>query len=192
MDYTTIVQLITTYGPFILFPIMIVEGPIITIIAAFLASLGVLNIFLVYALAYIGNVIGDVAYYSIGRYGRETFIKRYGKYLGLHEENILHIENHYKKHYLRTILIAKATEAPIIPTLIAAGIAKTDFRKFFPLIAVIEIFKVLIFVVIGFYFGKFYKVIGTYLKDGVIAAGIIVVIMVIFIVLYRKLKTNKL
>jgi membrane protein DedA with SNARE-associated domain len=192
MDYTTIVHLIATYGPFILLPIMIVEGPIITIIAAFLASLGVLNIFFVYTLAYIGNVIGDVAYYNIGRFGRETFIKHYGKYIGLHEENILHIENHYKKQYLRTILIAKITEAPIVPTLIAAGIAKTDFRKFLPLIAVIEIFKVLIFVVVGFYFGEFYKVIGAYLKDESIAAGMIAIIMVVFIVLYRKLKLKKL
>jgi membrane protein DedA with SNARE-associated domain len=191
MDHTTLIHLISAYGPFILLPIMIVEGPIITVVASFLASLGILNVFLVYVLAYLGNVIGDAIYYSLGRYGRERFILRYGKYIGLTQARIEYIEVHYQKHFLKTILIGKVTEAPIVPILVAAGTSRVDFRKFLFTVSSIEIFKVLIFVCVGFYFGKFYKVINTYFENSVLAIGIICVLIVLFFVFYNRLKAKK-
>jgi membrane protein DedA with SNARE-associated domain len=183
--------LISTYSFWILLPLMIIEGPIVTIIASFLASLGVLSVVYVYFLAVLGNVLGDLNYYAIGRFGRETFIRKYGKYIGLHEKNIEYIENHYKNHLLKTILIAKVTEAPIVPTLIAAGIAKTDIKKFLPLVTIIEIPKVLIIVLIGYYFGKFYVVIEQYFKDAVMAFGITFALLIIVVLVYKKLRAKK-
>lgn len=179
------------YGAFILLPVMIVEGPITTVIASFLASLGLINVFLVYALALTGNIIGDFIYYGIGRFGRERFIKKYGKYIGLHEERIESLERHYKNHFFKTIFIAKVTEAPIVPTLVAAGLAKVDLRKYLLLTAAIEIPKTMIVVAIGYYFGKFYVAIGTYFKDAVLAFGLTFACMGVLYVLYTKAKAKK-
>lgn len=186
-----LLSFISSYGAWFLLPMMIVEGPVVTIIASFLASLGVLNIVLVYFLALLGNIIGDIIYYSIGKFGRATFIKKYGKYIGLHEKNIEYIENHYKNHLLKTILLAKATEVLVVPTIIASGIAKVKIKKFIPIITAIEAVKVFIIVLIGFYFGKFYQIIGIYLKDAILAFGITFSIFVLILLIYRKLKPKK-
>jgi membrane protein DedA with SNARE-associated domain len=182
--------LISSYGPWILLPVMIIEGPIVTIIAAFLASMGLLSIVLVYFLSLIGNIIGDLNYYAIGRFGREKFIRKYGKYIGLHEERIEYLEEHYKNHFLKTILIAKITEAPIIPTLVAAGLAKTDMRKYILLTSAIEVPKVLIVVLIGYYFGRFYKTIEMYFSNAVYAVGITAILSVIAFLIYKKIKNK--
>ena len=180
--------LISTYSAFILLPLMIVEGPIVTIIAAFLASLGVLSIVLVYFLSLAGNIIGDVGYYSMGRFGRDKFVVKYGKYFGLHEEKVKYIEEHYKNHFLKTIIIAKVTEAPIVPTLVAAGIARVDFRKYFLATASMEVPKVLIVTMLGYFFGKFYKTIEIYFKDFVSAAAITLTFAAVTFFIYRRLK----
>lgn len=183
--------LISIYGIWILLPIMIVEGPIITVVASFLASLGLLNIVLVYFLSLLGNILGDLNYYAIGRFGREKFIRKYGKYVGLHEERVEYLEHHYKNHFLKTILIAKLTEAPIIPTLVAAGLAKVDIKKYTLLSTAIEIPKVLIVVLIGYYFGKFYLTIGNYFKDGVMAVGATMILFVALFFAHKKIKAKK-
>jgi membrane protein DedA with SNARE-associated domain len=183
--------LISTYGVFILLPIMIIEGPIITVIASFLASLGLLSLPVVYVLALLGNIIGDAGYYAIGRFGRERFIKKYGKHIGLHEKHIEYLEHHYENHFFKTILIAKVTEAPIVPTLVAAGLAKVDFKKYILLTGAIEIPKVALIVAVGYYFGRFYVTIGNYFKDGILAAGLTILVVAVAVFLYKKVKAKQ-
>lgn len=189
MEHITL--LISTYSVWILLPLMIIEGPIVTVIAAFLASLGVLNIVLVYFLALLGNILGDLNYYAIGRFGRERFIKKYGKYIGLHEKHIEYLEQYYKNHFLKTIFIAKITEAPVIPTLVAAGLAKVDMKKYLLLTSAIEVPKVFIIVIIGFYFGKFYTTIEGYFKDAFIASGVTVIVFGGLFFIYKSIKSKK-
>src|SRR3989338_6750213 len=74
MSLEAIIALLTTYKYLLLFPIVIVEGPIITVIAGFLSSLGQLNFFISYAIAVVGDVVGDCIYYALGFYGRQKFV----------------------------------------------------------------------------------------------------------------------
>lgn len=188
MEYFYGLLLIYKYE--ILLPLAIVEGPIITIIAAFLASQGILNIYLVYVIAILGNVIGDSIYYTIGRVGRHTFIKKYGHYIGLTEERVKYTEEHYKNHLLKTIFISKMVNAGIEVFLVTAGISKVNFKKFLGAILLVEVPKNIVIVLIGFYFGKSYKLIGQYLDNYFYAAFIFVIIAAIAFVIY-KLVQNK-
>jgi membrane protein DedA with SNARE-associated domain len=86
--------LIVVHKYLILLPIAIIEGPMITIIAGFLASLGILDFFIVYAIAVFGNLIGDNIYYWIGRLGEQEFISRYGRYVGVTKEKIEYAKKH--------------------------------------------------------------------------------------------------
>lgn len=167
---------------------MIIEGPIITLLAAFLASLGLINVISVYLLSVLGNAIGDICYYTIGRYGRERFIERYGRYIGLDKEKIVYIEEHYKQHLLKTIAIAKATEAPVVPTLVAAGISRVSIKKFILASVAIEIPKMLVIVVVGYYFGRFYVTIEQYFKDFVFAGILTLALFVLLFVTYKMFK----
>lgn len=162
---THVYDLILTYKYAILFPVAIVEGPIVMIIGGFLASIGVLNVYVVYGIGVLGNLIGDTIYYSIGRLGRHRFIAKYGKYIGLTEERVLAVEEHYKHHLLKTILLSKIVNAGIEVFLVSAGLAKVNFKKFISLVFLIEIPKVAIIVAFGYFFGASYVAINGYFHN---------------------------
>jgi membrane protein DedA with SNARE-associated domain len=48
----------------------------VTFAGAFLASLGVFDIYIVFLLGWIGDILGDLLFYSIGRYGLRIFTKK--------------------------------------------------------------------------------------------------------------------
>lgn len=102
-----IIGWLVVYRYFILFPVMVLEGPIITIIAGFLSSLELLNPFLVYAVVVIADLFGDFVYYAIGRWGRKNFINKWGKYIGLSAAKIIRLESHFEKHTRKTLIFGK-------------------------------------------------------------------------------------
>jgi membrane protein DedA with SNARE-associated domain len=55
-----VVRLLEQYGYVFLFLIAVGEGPIITIVGAFLASQGYFNVFAVYAVIASGDLTGDL------------------------------------------------------------------------------------------------------------------------------------
>lgn len=180
-------HLLLVYKYAILLPIVIIEGPIITIIGAFLASQGFLNVYIVYLIAVLGNVIGDTIYYWIGRVGRHKVIPKYGHYLGVTDEKVRYAEVHYQKHLGKTLLFGKITEAPIVAILVMAGTTKVNFKKFLSMVTLIEIPKMFVLTLVGFYFGKYYVLIKQYLDTSIaIIFVVLVMIALIYWFLIRK------
>lgn len=167
-----------------------VGGPIVPVIAGSLASLGLLDIYIAYAVSVTGTVTGDTIYYWIGRLARHTFIARFGHFVGVTEARIIKAEAHYDKHLGKTLLFAKITEAAVIVALLAAGAAKVDFRKFLSTVALIEIFKIMTFILIGFYFGKYYVLIRQYLDNSVAVGFAVIVISLLVYWFFIRKKPN--
>ncbi|MFA5776910.1 MAG: DedA family protein [Parcubacteria group bacterium] len=109
---------------------MIIEGPIITIIAAMLAKLGAFNVFIVFIFSVLGDIFGDIILYGLGYKFGMTFVRRFGKYMGITEKLVLKMENYFKNHGGKTIFTVKATTGLCWATFTAAGIVKMDFKKF--------------------------------------------------------------
>jgi membrane protein DedA with SNARE-associated domain len=125
-----IFQFLHHYGYWMMVPLMILEGPIVTVIAAMLASLGAFNVFLVLIFSILGDVIGDVALYALGyRFGM-GFVRHVGKYMGITEKLVLRMQEYFKKHGGKTIFAVKSTTGLCWATFTAAGVAKMDFRNF--------------------------------------------------------------
>lgn len=167
----------TQYGYSVLFPITIIEGPIITIIAGFMAAQGFLNIFIVYAVVVVGDVAGDAIYYAIGKWGGLKFVNRWGKFLGLTAEKLIDLENHFATHSGKTLIFGKLSHAIGAPILVAAGMAKIPFLKFINFNFWATLPKSLLLVAIGYYFGQAYAQINRYINYG--SAGIFAVILVL-------------
>ena len=56
------------YGYAALLPLAIIEGPAVTVFAAFLAAQGVFDVVGVYAIVVLGDLVGDVLHYAVGRW----------------------------------------------------------------------------------------------------------------------------
>lgn len=185
--FSHLVSLASTYGYVFVFIIMIIEGPLITIAAAFAAAAGIFNVYIIFILAVIADAEGDLVYYIIGYWGRIKFVEKYGKYIGLTPKRVRKMEALLSKNAWRTLLIAKTT--PFLPTvgLITAGITKMPFKKYAKIVALIILPKTLLYVLIGYYSGKIHNLAMDYFHYGNYAI-ITAVILIIFIdYLIRKI-----
>jgi membrane protein DedA with SNARE-associated domain len=160
---TQIINWLLVYKYFVLLPVVIIEGPIVTIIAGFLASLGHINPFIAYGVIVVGDLIGDCMYYSFGRFGRKKVIERWGHYIGITLERVRRLETHFEKHSGKTLIISKLTHAVGPVFLVAAGVAKVPIGKFVLFNLIPTLPKSLILLLVGYYFGKAYAMWNTYL-----------------------------
>ncbi|NCF75532.1 MAG: hypothetical protein GWO87_03545 [Xanthomonadaceae bacterium] len=187
MSFQQIIAFLISYKYFFLFPIVVVEGPIITVIAGFLSSLGQLNVFIVYGLVVIGDLTGDTISYMIGRWGGVKFIKRWGHYVGLNIKHIEKLEKHFDKHTASTIILGKLAYSIETPFLISAGIAKVSYKKFFLYTLISTLPKSLLFLLIGYYFGKSYSKINNYLDYTSVGVIFLIVISIAIYFIIKKL-----
>jgi membrane protein DedA with SNARE-associated domain len=114
------------------------EGPSITILAALLAATGALDPILVFVAASIGNLCADIGWYLLGYLGRFERLKVNIGWLRKHEQRINRLEFEMKQHALKILLVAKLTLSMSVPALIAAGMARVPFRRWFPAIFLAE------------------------------------------------------
>jgi membrane protein DedA with SNARE-associated domain len=162
----------------------VIEGPIVTVIAAFLASRGVLNIYTVYSLAVCGDLIGDTLYYWLGRTGSYAFLLRRG-WFGITAEKLQKTHKLYSRNLWKAMTVIKVTQAPILPVILVMGAAKVDFKRFLLASLVVTLPKILLFALLGFYFGKYYESISRFLD---IYALIFSVIAIVGILIYLRRK----
>ena len=188
LDLNNIVSWLLYYKYAVLFPITIIEGPIITIIAGFLSSQGYLNIFAIYGVVVAGDIVGDVIYYLIGSYGGRRFITRWGYLFRLSMEEITKLENHFANHSGKTLLFGKISHAIGAPILVAAGMAKIPLEKlvWFNFWATLP--KSLVLLAIGYYFGRAYQEIDRYIGYGNLIIFSLAIIAVIIYFLVKKIR----
>jgi membrane protein DedA with SNARE-associated domain len=181
-----IVAWLIIYKYWVIFPIAVFEGPIITIIAGFLASTGVLNFWLALTVVALGDLVADNLYYALGRYGREKFIHRFGKYLGLNEQRIIQLEKHFENHPWKTFTFGKFVHGTGSPILVAGGLAKVPYLKFIGYNIPTTVLNSSILIVIGYYFGHAYQRFNTYLGYYAIFGALILVILYIYLIKKSK------
>jgi len=118
------------YGYWLMLPLMVIEGPIVTVLAATMAALGAFNVFIVLGFSILGDLIGDALFYGLGYKWGMTFVHRFGKYIGITESLVLRMEKYFEKHGGKTIFAVKSTTGLCWTTFVAAGIVKMNFKKF--------------------------------------------------------------
>ncbi len=173
----------------VLLPMVVVEGPIVTVLAGFFASLGKLNFLLAYLVVILGEIGGDIFVYAIGRFGGKRFINNWGSWLGIPPEAVNHLKGHFDRHAGKTLIIGKISHLFGAPILAAAGIAEYPFNKFvwFDFIATLP--KSLALMIIGFYFGQAYSKIDKIFNYAAFATiGLIVIIMIVYFLIPRIAK----
>jgi membrane protein DedA with SNARE-associated domain len=127
------------------------EGPLSVLLGAAAAAGGYLRPDWVYFTAVIGNLVGDCAWYLVGWAGKPQWIMRLGRFLGMHPEHIDKLEHAIRVHAIKLILLAKLSISLMVPTLIAAGLARVPWRRWFPAVFVIEVVWTALLVWVGYH-----------------------------------------
>lgn len=182
---------IKTFGYPTLFLIMIIEGPIITIIGAFLASLGFFNVWIIFLLSLLGDIVGDILLYTLGYFGGSPILSRAERWLRINFATMDKLRRFFTLHGKKTIFYVKSTTGLCWITFILAGTLKMDFKTFLRASFWGGMVWSGFLVISGFFFGYAFEKINDYLKY----AGIIIVFLVIsfvfFMTLYKKSQSRK-
>jgi membrane protein DedA with SNARE-associated domain len=132
------------------------EGSATTLVAAALAGAGVLNPGLVLVSAGLGNATADATWYWLGRLGRFDMLATHLSWLRKFEPQINRLEQEVKVNGPRLYLITKLGVWPaVIPTLIAAGMARVPWRKILLVSAVSEPIYTGGLVLAGYFLGNY-------------------------------------
>ena len=171
----TAILLLTKYGYFILFPLAVIEGPVVSLLVGFLMYLGYFQFFPALAVLVLGDVVPDVFYYYIGRFGNgKKLIEKYGTHLNL-------IEKLWQEHGKKTMFFSKIAYGLSTPLLISAGLVKMPLRRFVSYTIPISITLYTVIIIIGYYLGSSYQLAAKYINYAEI---IIAIFFVIFIAAY--------
>lgn len=178
-----LVLLLTNYGYFILFPLAVIEGPMVAIVAGFLSSLGFMNIFFAFAIIMTGDVVGDSGYYMIGRWGGNYF----SRYFTKHAEKISKVKTYFETHQRKAIALSKLFHGIGITGLLAAGSLKIPYKRYITICFLTTAAQSVVLFIIGILFGHTYIQLGKYF-DYFSAAMTIMGLAVIFVIAIKKLK----
>ena len=140
------------YWNYVLLALLVsIEGPIVTLAGAAAAAAGVLQPELVFAAAMAGNLTADVLWYSLGYLGRIEWILRFGGWFGVRRAHVEKLRRVITRNVRRILLVAKLTLSFVIPALLAAGLARVPWRRWFPVLFIAETAWTGLLVVLGLY-----------------------------------------
>jgi membrane protein DedA with SNARE-associated domain len=160
--------------------LVMVEGPIATLLGAAAASAGLMRPGYVFVAAALGNLTADTLWYTIGYLGKTKWIQQFGRWFGIRDSLIRHLEQHMIKHATRVLFLAKVTLSFVIPSLVAAGLLRIPWRRWFPALIAAETLWTGSLVLIGFYTTEAIKRVEQWVEYTVLAVSVMFVVVVIW------------
>lgn len=191
LGYWGVLILMTVESSFLPFPSEIVVPP-----AAYLASKGELNIFLIIIVSVVGSLLGALINYYLSISLGRTVIYRLARtklahFIGLSDEKIKKAEEYFLQHGERSTFIGRLL--PVIRQLISipAGLAKMKLSRFILFTTLGSLIWSIILAIIGYFWGENSDVISRYYSEITKAFLLILAIYIAYrIIRHRKNKAK--
>ena len=128
-----------------------VEGPIATLLGAAGSSTGIMKPEGVFLAAAFGNLAADSLWYTLGYIGKVEWFQRFGGKMGISMAYLERLEKGLHDHAARLLFFAKLSVGPMIPSLIATGLIKVPWKRWFPAVFLGEMIWTGSLITIGYY-----------------------------------------
>lgn len=194
-----VTDLIIDYGYFGMFLGMVLEAVIIIIpselilaTGGILASKGIFTFIGAFLTGLLGSVFCAIVIYFMGYFGGVTFVKKYGKYFFMKEDEIEKSDSWFNKYGMISALVCR--NIPIVRTLISLpiGITKQSFIKFVIYTTIGSIPWTLAFTYFGYALGDNWIKINAYISYLKTPIRIIIIIIILRLIykLFSRRKKN--
>ena len=159
-----------------------IEGPMLMIACGFLLTFWALDFLPLYISILAGDLMGDTAWYAIGRYFLNPFLERFGRYFWVSKELLNKVKPLFHKFHSRILFFSKITLGfwASIATLMTAWASHIPFKKYLAINLLGEVFLVLALLWLGYSFGAAYGQLADEFKYYFIIGLIIVVPALIY------------
>jgi membrane-associated protein len=146
-----VVTQIGSWNYLIIALLVAIEGPIVTLLGAAASASGYLKTSLVLAAAATGNLTADMVWYRLGYAGKMEWLLPYQRWLGIKPRQMTHLVDQMHKHASKILFFAKLSSGFMIPSLLAAGVAKVPMKKWLPMLLFGEMIWTGMLVFIGYH-----------------------------------------
>lgn len=155
-----------------------IAGPILSLIFGVLIKLGYFPFLPVYIALIMGDLLGDTAWYMVGRKWGHGFIRRFGKFFSVSESAVEKVTHIFKKYSSRILIISKITNGFgfAIVTLITAGLSRVPFAQYLSLNVIGQFVWSGMLIGVGYYFSHAYLAV-----DGVLGKMSVIALFVCLI-----------
>ncbi len=173
------------YGLLAILGLMTVESALIPVpselvmtLAGFFAATGRLSLVGAMAAGVIGNVIGSVVLWIIGRTGGRVAIERYGRYVLLKERDLARAEAWFAKRGEAAVIISRLL--PVVRSVISlpAGIAEMPLGRFSLYTLIGSLPFVVALTLAGYFLGSSYLAVVKVIEDFGYLIGIALVLAI--------------
>jgi len=168
----------------LIFSLVLIEGPVVTLGAAALAGAGRLNPWMVFVAAAAGNLTSDFLWYVVGYTGHLDFVRKRLPGFIRFDRQIRAVEKRLRKDGIKMLVISKLSFGLMaIPVLIGAGISRLSYWRVLAAGSICQIFWGGFLVTAGYYLGGSVMRHRLGLETAIFFGGLFV--FVIVMVLYR-------
>jgi membrane protein DedA with SNARE-associated domain len=167
-----IIQFLARYKYQVIFPIAVVEGPIVTVISGILVARGRLSFLPTFAIIFAADMVSDPALYLLGRFGRHLLHRL--KFIKLPAEHLERLERQYERDPWKTMVMGKLSYGLGSLFVVAAGAARMPPLKFLKYMGTVDAVKSSLLLVLGYFFGRAILHLSGYLQYYAIAVIVLV------------------
>ncbi len=154
IDQAQILTLLRDHGTLILAPVAVLEGPVVSVLAGWMVSLGVMPLVRTYVILVLADLVGDFGFYLLGRHAPYSLPLRLRQRLGVTPRNLVRLRRKFRVEGAKFLLFGKLTHAAGFAVLFAAGVARMRPASFllFNLLGTLP--KTAVFLAIGYFLGN--------------------------------------
>ena len=168
-----------------------IPGETILLVAGYFASTGVFRVPLVMLVAATGAVIGDNIGFAIGHHYGRGFLLRVGRFFFLTPKRIEHMENYFKSHGNKTILVARFITGLRVFAALLAGASRMRWRVFVVYNVAGAVLWSFVITLLGYLFGQSLPLLVKWVgRTGTILLIVAIVLGIIAWRLQRHRKSN--
>src|ERR1700730_17166265 len=131
-----------------------VPGDVLMLILGVQARHGFVPLWQAIAATWLGTLIGSTFLYFAARMAGRGLVYRYGRFIRLTPERLDRAERWLKKHGTRAVFLGRLLPGLRIVTAVACGVFEIPFRIFFPAMSLGALLYILVYTLLGFYFGQ--------------------------------------
>src|SRR3989344_3694772 len=109
MGVESLMYLLTEYTYLIMAPAVFLFGPVVSLVAGVLLRLDAISIVPTCLAIAAGELSADVLWYWLGRWYGESFVRRFGRYVGINPGSIGYVKSLFAQHHDVIIFASKLT-----------------------------------------------------------------------------------
>ncbi|MBN8867874.1 MAG: bifunctional DedA family/phosphatase PAP2 family protein [Solirubrobacterales bacterium] len=167
---------------------LLVPGETAMLIGGAVAGQGVINVFLLIAIAWLMAFLGDSTSFWLGhRLGRE-FILKHGPKFGISHERYEQVEDYFEKHGGKTVLIGRFIGLVRALSPFVAGSSGMRYRAFAPYSILGSGLQITLHILAGYFFARSIEAAAQYVGLAALIIGTMIVVSVVSYLAWKYLR----